>query len=356
MSRWTLFICVLCLLAAGTLMAAEIDGHHFSGVAPTSGLGGVDINDCGEETMIVPDEYVYKLVVQPPRAGLGRIVRSEDGGLFFIHGGAGGGVRVSELDVDQDQATTVLEIPPWQVLGALVGGPGDSFFIELGGEIRQVWSDGSSSTWGRNLGALPWIYTHDARMLAIGPGGTSVVELAPDGSMTTLLSGLSLAYDIAATTDGEIYVVDFAAEQLIELSVDGSMRVLTAIAPDNTDLAVDADDNLYLNSAAAGFAWVDRMSGALTPMQFSSARCHLVQSPADVVFDSAGRAIFAAWAGSRLTWVDFDADTGGVLLHSAWANNTATTLGPDDALYVGVSGCVKAQQQTTLHRMGLRCK
>jgi sugar lactone lactonase YvrE len=322
------------------LMGCSESNHQAGGIdARVAALGSVDIDDCVEGPMVIPDDYVSRLVFQPPLAGLGRVVRSESGIVYFEHGGFGEGRRVTRLDVDGNSSSTVLEVPPWDAPITLVGGPADSFFAVIGRQIQQVQPDGSHSAWGQHLGLMPWIYTPDGRMLAIGPGGTSVVELAPDGSFTTLLSGLTMVYDIAAAADGDIYVVDFPAEQLIELAPDGSSRVLTSIAPDNTDITLDDDDNLYLNNAKAGLARVDRITGALTPMHVSGAPCHVVQSPADYVFDSNDRAVFASWVESRLTWADFNADTGGELLHTSWANNTAARLGPDDALYVGVPGC-----------------
>ncbi len=326
-------------LALAVMGCSEPDHRATAADAQAAALGSVDINDCVEGPMVIPDDYVSRLVFQPPLASLGRVVRSESSIIYFEHGGFGEGRRVTRLDIDENSSSTVLEVPPWEGPMTLVGGPVDSFFAVIGGQIHQVQPDGSHSVWGQHLGLMPWIYTPDDRMLAIGPGGTSVVELAPDGSSTTLLSGLTMVYDIAAAADGDIYVVDFPAEQLIELAPDGSSRVLTSIAPDNTDITLDDDDNLYLNNASVGLARVDRVTGALTPMHVSGTSCHVVQSPADYVFDSDNRAVFASWVESRLTWADFDTGTGGRLLHTSWANNTATRLGPDDALYVGVPGC-----------------
>jgi len=161
----------------------------------------------------------------------------------------------------------------------------------------------------------------------------------PDGSYVDLMTGLSLAYDVVADDSGVMFVADFMAQSLVRRETDGSTYVIASIAPDNTDLALDADGNLYLNNAAAGFARVDKVTGALTPMSLTSSPCPVVQSPADVVFDDSGRAVFASWVDSKLSWADFDADTGGVLLHQRWANSHAVDVGPDGSLYVGVDGC-----------------
>ncbi len=120
--------------------------------AQVAALGSVDIDDCVEGPMVIPDDYVSRLVFQPPLAGLGRIVRSGSGIIYFEHGGFGEGRRVTRLDVDGNSSSTVLEVPPWEGPITLVGGPVDSFFAVIGSQIRQVQPDGSHSVWGQHLG------------------------------------------------------------------------------------------------------------------------------------------------------------------------------------------------------------
>jgi sugar lactone lactonase YvrE len=292
-----------------------------------------------EEAIQLPDNYVSKLVYRPPLAGLGRITRSESGLVYIKHLNENGGVKVSLLNTDQDCVATVVDLPSWASSSIIIGGPGDTFFVEVDGEIRQVNPDGSFDVWGQGVGVAPWYYTPDGRMLGIAGGETKVVEIFQDGSITELATGLSLAYDIVADDNGGIFISDFMAESLIRLDPDGTLTTVASIAPDNTDLTIDNEGDLYLNNAASGFVRVDEITGNFTPMVLASASCRLVQSPADVVFDGSGRAIFASWVDSRITWVDFDANQGGELLHQLWANTDSSAVGPDDALYLGVDGC-----------------
>jgi hypothetical protein len=293
----------------------------------------------GEEGDIqLPEDYTYELIYSPLLSELGKIVRSENGQIYVQHSNESGGTRISLLDVDRNHLITVLNLPPWVSTSTIVGGPGDSFFLWVGGSIRQVIPDGSWSIWGR-IGAHPWYYTPQGRMLGISGDETSVVELFPDGTVMELVSGLNLAYDIVVDEAGTIFIADFMAEKLLGFDPDGVPKTITSIIPDNTDLVLDGDGNLYLNNAAAGFNRVDKVTGALTPMTLERTPCTFVQSPADVVFDNKGRAIFSSWVDSRLSWADFGSNTGGELIHQDWANSFAVTLGPDDDLYVFVPGC-----------------
>ena len=292
-----------------------------------------------EGTIQLPDNYMSKLIYRPPLAGLGRITRSESGLVYIKHLNESGGARVSLLNTDQDYITTVIDLPSWSLSSIIIGGPGDTFFMEVDGEIREVKPDGSYDVWGQVSGVAPWYYTPDGRMLGIGGGASKVVEIFQDGSVTELATGLSLAYDVVADDSGDIFISDFMAESLIKLDPEGNLTTIASIAPDNTDLTIGTDGDLYLNSVASGFVRVDKVTGNFTPMVLTGASCPLVQSPAGVGFDESGRAIFASWADSRVTWVDFDANQGGELLHQLWANTDSSAIGPDDALYLGVDGC-----------------
>jgi hypothetical protein len=157
------------------------------------------------EEIELPADYIYEQIYSPAVSGLSGLVASHNGLIYIRHLGPGHEVRVSRLDVDQDSLTRVLTLPPWASAHGIVGGPGDSFFIEVAGELRQVQPDGSYTVWSSGpLPGLPEFYTKDGRMLAIGGGGTSVIELFPDGTSNTLLSGLAGVYDVVAADDGTI--------------------------------------------------------------------------------------------------------------------------------------------------------
>jgi len=292
-----------------------------------------------QEEIQLPDDYIYKQIYTPTVAGLSGLVISQNGMIYVRHLGPDREVRVSQLDIDQDSLTRVLTLPPWAGAHSIVGGPGDSFFIDVAGEVSQVQSDGSYTVWNNSppAGMLEY-YTQDGRMLGIGDGGHSVLQIFPDGTSLTLLSGLSMVYDIIAATDGTIFIVDFPAGELIRLK-DGSSSVVTTIVQDNTDLAIDQNGNLYINNANSGFAQIDLGTGLKTRMFLSDPPCPFVYSPGLVLFDSTDRAIFGSWVENKLSWANFSSDTGGQLISQSWANTSAADLGPDDNLYLGVNGC-----------------
>ncbi|MGD8856797.1 MAG: hypothetical protein PVG33_10745 [Chloroflexota bacterium] len=293
-----------------------------------------------DEQMELPEDYIYQQIYNPTVAGLSGLVISQNGLIYVRHLGPSQEVRVSRLDVDQNSLTRVLTLPPWAGAHGIVGGPGDSFFIEVAGQLRQVQPDGSYTVWsnGPILG-LPEFYTADGRMLAIGGGGNSVVELFPDGTADTLLDGLAGVYDVIAADDGTIFISDFPAGELIRLNTDDSSSVVTPIVKDNTDLAIDRQGKLYINNAASGFARVDLDTGAKTQRFAPNAPCPVVHSPGLVLFDNNERAIFASWVDNKLAWVDFSLETGGPLISQSWANTSAAEVGADGKLYLGVTGC-----------------
>lgn len=289
-------------------------------------------------SMDLPEGYVEDLVYRPAPAG--PLVVSEQGAVYMAHSAENGGTRVSRLDSSTGALTTVVDLAPWIDVGRMVGGPGESFFLVVDGALLRVEPDGTTSTWSAGpLAGMPFRYSAGGRMIGISHDETAVVELHPDGSATTLLGGRSLVYDVVVTADGTIYAADFLAEELIELSMDGSYRVVTAIAPDNTNLALDPVGDLYLNNAQVGFNRVDRTTGALTPVVAPAAPCRVIPSPGEVVFESNERVLFFSWVDGAVTWVDPMSGEGGRVFEPTWANTTAADVGPDGALYVGVSGC-----------------
>ncbi|MGD2148422.1 MAG: hypothetical protein PVH41_17140 [Anaerolineae bacterium] len=234
----------------------------------------------------------------------------------------------------------MLDLLPETAASLIIGGPEDTFFIVVDGEYRQGWPDGRHEVWGDIApGGLPLCYTKSGRTLGLSDGGTAVAEFFPDGSSDTLLTGLQSAYDLVASDADTIFVSDITAGTLIRLNPDGTSSILATIAPDNTDLALDPGGDLYVNSAASGFARVDLLTGQFTQMTAPNAECAVLRSPAEVVFDPSGRAVFASWVDNMITWVDLGAGEGGNAIHQPWANSNAADVGPDDALYVAVNGC-----------------
>ncbi len=293
-----------------------------------------------ENEMRLPPEYDYEIIYRPEITGLSGIVASHDGTLYARHLNSSGGVIVSQVDVDSGTLTTVLDLPLEIEVSGIVGGPEDTFLASVDGEFRQVWPDAHYEVWGTvSPAGFPMYYTTDDRLLGISNDGTAVLELFPDGTYDTLLTGLTSAYDLVAADDGTIFVADMGAGELVRLETDGAHSVLAEIAQDNTDLAFDQAGELYVNNAKDRFSRVNLLTGEFTEMTASNAECPVIRSPAAVAFDSADRAVFGAWAENLITWADLSTEDGGLVVHQHWSNSNAADIGPDEALYLGVNGC-----------------
>lgn len=291
--------------------------------------------DGADDLIELPELYAIDLLYAPPLAGLGRIARSDSGEIYLEHAGAGSTRRISMIDLTNRKLVKVLEE---EGLAGLAGGPGDTFFTHVNGEIRQVSADGSHTVWGTNAFG-PLYFTPDGRMVTVFPDETAVIELFPDGSYQTLLGNLGLAYDVVGVAGGTFFITDLTNGELIRLDPDGSTVLLASIPKDNPNLGFDAAGELYLNVVGVGFVRVDATTGAMTQVEVRNADCSVVLVPSDFAFDNSGHVFFASWAAAALTWVDLPTETGGPLLDVPWANSSRVDIGPDDALYLATDGC-----------------
>jgi DNA-binding beta-propeller fold protein YncE len=300
---------------------------------------GADLAQEGE--IGLPPQYDYEIIYRPLVTGLSGIVASHDGTLYVRHLRSDGGVQVSLLDVDAGSfGFHVVDEPPETSVSTIVGGPDDTVFVWVDGEFRKFSPDGSSTPWGTiSPGVFPMYYSEDDHMYGISDGGTSVVELFGDGSYHTLFTELTSGYDLVAADQDTIIVSDIGAGELGHLTYTGTYTVVAQIAPDNTELAFDQAGDLYVNSAEKRFAKFDLATLTFTEIFAPNADCAVIKSPSGVAFDSSNRAVFASWAENMITWADLITGTGGVVIDQPWSNSHSGDIGPDEALYLAVTGC-----------------
>jgi hypothetical protein len=289
----------------------------------------------------LPPQYWYDIIYRPPVTGLSGIVSSHDGTLYVRHLRSDGGVQVSLLDVDEgDFVEHVVNEQPGTSVSSIVGGPDDTLLVAVDGQFRQYWPDGSFVVTGTlSAGSFPAYYSEDGHLYGISPGGRGVVELFADGSYQTLRDGLTSVYDLVAADQDTIIVSDIGSGELIHLASTGTFTVVAQIAMDNTELALDQSGDLYVNNAEEGLARFDLNTQTFTKMTASNAGCPVIKSPSGVAFDSSNRAVFASWAENMITWADLTTGYGGVVIDQPWSNSHAADIGPDEALYLGVTGC-----------------
>jgi len=92
------------------------------------------------------------------------------------------------------------------------------------------------------------------------PGIAPVYEYAPDGTKTDFVTGLTMASDIAFSSDGTAYVCIFSsnmlaggAGQIVRIGADGSKTVVLDGLKAPVGIAFDAEDNLFVTHKGSGF-------------------------------------------------------------------------------------------------------
>lgn len=284
----------------------------------------------------LPAGYVVERLFAPPAPDLTGIARSQSGVIYLEHGGLSSGISI--LDPSSGAVARILDLSE-SGYDSVVGGPGETAFIEQRGEIWQVRPDGSYEIWAKGVNGKPKYYTSDGRLLGISYDGRRVLELFPDGKSLDIASGFSLIDDIVAGADGSIYVSDFETGNIVRLDADGARHTLAerVLFRDPMDMDVDPAGQLFLNTVTTRFVRVDTNDGTFT--HFESAHTECTIHPADFIFTAPGHVLFIDPTWSQVAWADLDSGTSGILVSNHGANTMAADIGPDDALYVGTWGC-----------------
>jgi len=288
----------------------------------------------------LPDDYVAARIFAPPAPNLVGVASSKNGTVYLIYGGLGLSAGIVTVDPASGKVTPVLDLPISNgYYAAAVGGPEGTAFVPVGGEIWQVWPDGTHQVWSSPPGgARPKFLLANGRLLACSSDGRRVLELASDGTVREIATGFSGIYDIVAVDDGTVFVTDPGTGDITRIDTDGSKHLLVAhvLLGDPMDLGVGPDGDVYMMTVVTGFVKVDRRTGQFT--RYDSALCSCTPHQMDFAFHG-GRVLFVDPAFSQVTWADLRAGTNGLLVSSGGANTWAAAIGPDGALYVGTWGC-----------------
>jgi hypothetical protein len=282
----------------------------------------------------LPEGYTVAQILSPP-VPEPRLARSESGLVYL---GREDGRALFTLDLASGERTLILE-PEDAPLGAPISGPGATVFVRVEGEIWQVHPDGSHEVWGQMGGGAAWCYTPDGRMIGVGDGQRSVVELFADGSLQELAAGFQMIDDMAASPDDTVFVGDVGTGEVVAIQPDGARRVVTVLSPDHTGLEVDDNGQLFVHNPASGLAMVNLDDGRWTNLDEKLQGCPAFTMPSNFVSPEPGQMVIASGATSQVAWVDLDTGDMKLLVSNSGANSAALDIGPDDHLYVGVSGC-----------------
>ncbi|MBN1777944.1 MAG: hypothetical protein JW811_07460 [Clostridiales bacterium] len=262
----------------------------------------------------------------------GGVACSEDGTVYLRTIGSEAGV--SMIDVNTGTVTKLVSIPPTIETSDILGGPGDTAFMLVGAEVWQFYPDGTYTVWQTFLDIFIVAYMPSGRMFGKSMNGSSLYELYQDGSKRLIASDFNNIYNACVTEDGVLFVYEWDTGNVVRVEQDGTKRVLVeSVMPwDFANLGLDFDGQLYLNSAGTyGLKRVEMETGELT--NIPNVYNEIIVNPNDFVFIEPGKIVIT---GDHFSWADINAGTNGLIVQNI-SSTYATDIGPDGALYIGVS-------------------
>lgn len=282
----------------------------------------------------LPPGYAGEALYSSPLLYNAFVVRSQDGTVYTMLG-TGSNPGVSLIDLEKRTATPILRLPQTSGMSNPVGGPGDTLFVGVGPEVWQITPDGKHELWGNSPNGFPIYYTNDDRLLGRSFDG-GLIEIKQDGTTVEIAGGFQLIGDVVVTPEGVILVYDIPTGDIVRVDPDGSKRVLvkTVLPGDGVNFGLDFDGQVYFNKNGIwDLSRLDIDSGKVTPIPGAYSSC--TWNRGDIVFIEPGKLLLT---GDQLSWADLKTGDNGILVHGT-AGTFAADIGPDDALYVGESGC-----------------
>jgi hypothetical protein len=284
----------------------------------------------------LPSGYLAELLVLPSVANVTAIARSQTGRIYLQRGGPLPGLSL--MDAGSGDVTDILSTAGLDA-GRIFNGPVDSVLIQVGNELWRVNTDGSHEVWSQSVMGEPLFFSPGGEIYGASADGTQVIRQSPGVSALEVAGGFNSITDLVVAGDGTLFVVDGVTSDLVRVDPDGGQLLLDASVPDGepVDIGLDAAGNLYRNSASNGFARVEISSGALEPYDFIYSPC--TDYPGDFVITENGMVIFIDATASQVVWGDLAAGQTGVLVSNEGLDTGVVDIGPDGALYLGVSTC-----------------
>jgi hypothetical protein len=284
----------------------------------------------------LPSGYLAELLVMPPVANVTAIARSQTGRIYLQRGGPLPGLSL--MDAGSGDVTEILSTAGLDA-GRIFNGPVDSVLMRVGHELWRVNTDGSHSLWSQSVLGEPLFFSSQGEIYGASEDGTSVIRQSPGVSALEVAGGFNNIADLILIGEGMLIVVDDGSSDLVRVAPDGSQLLLDASVPEGEkiDIGLDAAGNLYRNSLSTGFARVDTLSGEFEPYDFIYSPC--TDHPGDFVITENGMVIFIDASASQVVWGDLAAGQTGVLVSNEGLDTDVVDIGPDGALYLGVSTC-----------------
>ena len=125
-------------------------------------------------------------------------------------------------------------------------------------------------------------------------GNSRVVEVAPDGTQTTIAAGLVNPHGVAVDTDGNVYIAEAGTSQVVKVAPDGTQTTVGTGLPNPQGVAVDADGNVYIADARINVVVKVAPDGTQTTVATG------LSIPLDVAVDADGNVYIADTFNNRV--------------------------------------------------------
>ena len=127
-------------------------------------------------------------------------------------------------------------------------------------------------------------------------GNSRVVEVAPDGTQTTIAAGLVNPHGVAVDADGNVYIAEAGNGRVVEIAPDGTQTTVGTGLPNPQGVAVDTDGNVYIASFNNQVVKV-ALDGAQTTVAAG------LSGPSGVAVDAAGNVYIADTSNNQVVKV-----------------------------------------------------
>ena len=190
-----------------------------------------------------------------------------------------------------------------------VDGSGDVFIADPeNSRVVEVKPDGTQTTVGSGL-SFPWGVAVDGQgdVFIADQVTNQVVEAKPDGSQTTIGSGLNQPYGLALDSAGDLFIADTDNNRVVEVKADGTQTTVLSGLNQPTGLALDSAGDLFIADFGNNQVVEVMAHGGQTTVGSG------LSQPAGLAVDSAGDL--------------FIAETGNNQVVEVMADGAQTTLG-----------------------------
>ena len=129
-----------------------------------------------------------------------------------------------------------------------VDGSGDVFIADTGNNrVVEVKPDGTQTTVGSGLNRPSGVAVDGSGDVFIADTGNNrVVEVKPDGTQTTVGSGLNDPAGVAVDGSGDVFIADSGNNRVVEVKPDGTQTTVGSGLNSPTGVAVDGSGDVFI--------------------------------------------------------------------------------------------------------------